>query len=228
MLYYGKWMRSEAEKRIGHVYPKLSITAEMAKERPDLKSYVGQRLTVIAWLWTRTVKSPNPAFSQTDVPIASTFMLATKPGKEAHVVPVIEDGGYRFTVKAGSPKDAVAAKNGTKHARGTNFKCLMSGVPIAGDYIQAEGIAGRLGARMMAIVAEGDRERVYVAPTPEHEAAADNAIPEWLPDGETPTVLTGGGAQANRYGLKTWASIFTRRQMVAMTTFHDLVAEARE
>ena len=104
--YYGQWMRDEAEKRIGHLYPKVEVTAEMAKTRPDLKQYVGKKLTVIAWLWARTVKSPNPAFAQVDVPLASTFMLSTKAGKEAYVEPVIENGGYRFTVKVGKPKDA--------------------------------------------------------------------------------------------------------------------------
>src|SRR6185312_1761742 len=89
--YYGRLMRDEAEKRIGRLYPEVEITAEMAKARPDLKLYVGQKLTVIAWLWARTVKSPNPAFSQVDVPLSSTFMLSTKPGKEAYVEPVIED-----------------------------------------------------------------------------------------------------------------------------------------
>ena len=90
--YYGKWMRDEAEKRIGHLYPRIEITPEMAKERPDLKPYVGKKLTVIAWLWARTVKSPNPAFADVDVPLASTFMLSMKPGKEAYVEPVIEGG----------------------------------------------------------------------------------------------------------------------------------------
>ena len=118
MRYYGQWMRDEAEKRIGHLYPKIEITAEMAKERTDLKPLVGQKLTVIAWLWARTVKSPNPAFAKVDVPLASTFMLSTKAGKEAYVEPVIEDGGYRFTVKVGKPKNAEAAKNGTKLGRG--------------------------------------------------------------------------------------------------------------
>src|SRR5581483_9521072 len=182
--HYGQWMRDEAEKRIGHLYPKVEVTAEMAKARPDLKPYVGKKLTVIAWLWARTVKSPNPAYAHVDVPLASTFMLSTKSGKEAYVEPVIEKGGYRFTVKVGRPKDAEAAKNGTKLARGANFRCLMSGTPIAPDYIKAEGRAGRMGARLMAIVAEGDRGRVYLAPTPAHEAAARKAKPEWKP--ETP------------------------------------------
>ncbi len=137
---------------------------------------------MIAWLWARTVKSPNPAFAQVDVPLASTFMLSTKAGKEAYVEPVIEGDGYRFTVKVGKPKDAEAAKNGTKLARGANFHCLMSDTPIASDYIDAEANAGRMGARLMAIVAEGERGRVYLAPTPEMEAIALTAQPTWKPD----------------------------------------------
>jgi putative DNA methylase len=162
--YYGQWLRDEAQKRIGQLYPKIQISTETVKVRPDLKKYVGQELTVIAWLWARTVKSPNPAFAQVDVPMASTFLISTKPGKETYVEPQIGSGGYRFTVKIGNPKDLNAAKNGTKLARGANFSCIMSGTPISGDYIKAEGKGGRIGARLMAIVAEGDRERVYVAP----------------------------------------------------------------
>ena len=116
-------MRDEAEKRIGHLYPKIEITAEMVKERPDLKPYVGKKLTVIAWLWARTVKSPNPAFAHVDVPLASTFMLSTKEGKEAYVEPVIEGGGYRFTVKMGKPKDTEASEEAApSSARGANFR----------------------------------------------------------------------------------------------------------
>jgi putative DNA methylase len=224
--YYGQWMRDEAEKRIGHLYPKVEVTTEMARERPDLKKYVGQKLTVIAWLWARTVKSPNPAFAQVDVPLASTFMLSTKAGKEAYVQPVIGDRGYRFTVKVGKPKDAEAAKNGTKLARGANFKCLMSDTPIAGDYIKAEGKAGRMSARLMAIVAEGERERVYLSPTLEHEAAAHKAKPEWKPE-----LTISGSTQylgVKPYGMDQFDQLFTDRQLVALTTFSDLVGEAHE
>ncbi|MFO1425200.1 MAG: DUF559 domain-containing protein [Candidatus Competibacteraceae bacterium] len=236
--YYGQWMRDEAEKRIGHLYPKIEVTAEMAKERPDLKQYVGQKLTVIAWLWARTVKSPNPAFANVDVPLASTFMLSTKAGKEAYVEPILlsplpqgegrgEGGvGYRFTVKVGKPKDVEAAKNGTKLSRGANFACLMSGAPISGDYIKAEGKAGRMGARLMAIVAEGTRGRVYLAPTPEHEAAAPKARPDWRPESSLPDDPR--NFWTVQYGLTTYGDLFTDRQLVALTTFSDLVAEARE
>ena len=222
--YYGKWMRDEAEKRIGKLYPRVEVTLEMAKGRPDLKPYVGEKLTVIAWLWARTVKSPNPAFSSVHVPLASTFMLSTKPGKEAYVQPAVENGGYRFTVKVGKPKNAEAANNGTKLAR-ANFVCLLSGTPITGDYIKAEGQAGRRGARLMAIVAEGARGRVFLPPTPEHEAAAQKAKPEWRPEGAVPARLTGGTCVP--YGLSAWGDLFTPRQLVALTTFSDLVKEAR-
>ncbi|MCX7197669.1 MAG: DUF1156 domain-containing protein [Proteobacteria bacterium] len=223
--YYGQWMRVEAEKRIGALYPKVAVTAEMANERPDLKPYVGQQLTVIAWLWARTVKSPNPAFATVDVPLVSTFMLSTKPGKEMYVEPVIESGSYRFTVKVGKPKDAEKAKNGTKASR-ANFNCLMSSTPISGDYIKAEGNAGRMGARLMAIVAEGTRSRVYLAPLAEHEATARKAKPEWKPGGDIAKRMTGGNCTP--YGLTTWGDLFTPRQLVALTTFSDLVGEAMQ
>ena len=224
--YYGQWMRDEAEKRIGHLYPKVEVTAEMVRERPDLKPYLGRRLTVIAWLWARTVKSPNPAFAGVDVPLASTFMLSTKAGKEAYVAPVIEGGGYHFTVKVGKPKDVLAAKDGTKLSRGANFRCVMSDAPIAPDYIKAEGRAGRIGARLMAIVAEGDRGRVYLAPITEHEAAANKAQPEWKPDSSLPDDPR--NFWTVQYGFTTYGDLFTDRQLVALTTFSDLVAEARE
>ncbi|CAK0750008.1 putative DNA methylase [Gammaproteobacteria bacterium] len=220
---YGAWMRTEAEKRIGHLYPKIEITAEMAIERPDLKPLVGQKLTVIAWLWARTVKSPNPVFSHAEVPLASTFVLSSKEGKEAYVDPIMEGDSYRFTVKMGTPPER--AKNGTKLAR-ANFSCLISGTPVSGDYIKIEGKAGRIGARLMAIVAEGKRGRVYLAPTQEHEMAAKEAKATWYPEGEIATRMTGGNCTP--YGLTSWGDLFTPRQLVALTTFSDLVQETQE
>jgi putative DNA methylase len=224
--YYGNWMRDEAGRRIGHFYPKIEVTKEMAKGRPDLMPYVGKNLTVIAWLWARTVKSPNPAFAQVDVPLASTFMLSTKPGKETYVEPVIEGGGYRFTVKAGTPKDAEASKNGTKLARGANFRCLMSGSPIVGEYIKAEGKAGRMDARLMAIVAEGENCRVYLPPTEAMEAIAHQAKPEWRPETRLPDDAR--NFWTVNYGLEKFGDLFTARQLVSLTTFCDLIQKARE
>jgi putative DNA methylase len=224
--YYGQWMRDEAEKRIGHLYPEVEVTAAMAKERKDLEPYVGRKLTVIAWLWARTVKSPNPAFADVDVPLASTFMLSTKAGKEAYVEPVIENGGYRFTVMVGKPKNEKAATAGTKLARGGNFKCLMSDAPMLSAYIKAEGMAGRMGARLMAIVVEGDYGRVYLSPTNEAAVVAASAKPQWMPEGAfvedarafTPCI----------YGIREWQHLFTSRQLTALSTFAALVLEARE
>ena len=223
---YGRWMRDEAEKRIGHLYPKIEITAEMIGERPDLKPYEGRKLTVIAWLWARTVKSPNPAFTEVDVPLASTFMLSTKKGKEAYVEPVIEGREYRFAVKVGTPPDAAGAKAGTGAGKRHGFRCLISRVPVTYHYIRSEGQAGRMGARLMAIVAAGDRGRVYLAPSKEHSVTASHAHPEWAPDACVPERLTGGTCYS--YGLTTFGDLFTDRQLVALTTFSDLVGEAME
>ena len=222
--YYGQWMRDQAERRIGHLYPKVEVTEEMVAERPDLERYKGRKLTVIAWLWARTVKSPNPAFADVDVPLASTFMLSTKKGKEAYVEPVVEDRGYRFTVKFGQPKDAEAAKAGTSAGKRRAFRCLMSETPITYAYIREEGKAGRMGARLMAIVAEGDRGRVYLTPTTDHEMAAGQARPDWRPE-----VQLEGKTRVNvsNYGLNIYGDLFTPRQLVALTTFSDLVTEAR-
>ena len=169
--YYGQWMRDEAEKRIGHLYPKIEITPEMVPERPDLKQYKGRKLTVIAWLWARTVKSPNPAFSDVDVPLASTFMLSTKRGNEVYIEPVIDGRRYRFVVNVGKPTDEEAVKAGTKLSRGS-FQCLLSGVPIRYEYIDDEANSGRMKERLMAIVVAGDRERVYLSPTTSADAVA--------------------------------------------------------
>jgi putative DNA methylase len=224
--YYGNWMRDKAEKRIGYLYPKFEVTTQMEEERPDLQPYVGKKLNVIAWLWARTVRSPNPAFAHVHVPLASTFMLSKRPKNEAYVVPVLDGASYRFTVKLGKPTDAEAAKNGTKLSRGANFKCLMSGTPISGDYIMAEGRAGRMGARLMAIVAEGERGRVYLPPTEAMEAIARNAKPEWKPDVEF--FQQALGFRVGNYGMTKWSDLFTGRQLVALATFSDLVLEAHE
>jgi len=224
--YYGKWMRDEAEKRIGHLYPKVEVTAAMAQERPDLKPYVGQKLTVIAWLWARTVKSPNPAFRHVDVPLASTFMLSAKAGKEVYVKPVIENDSYHFTVSVDKPKDAEATKNGTKLSRGAHFRCLMSETPIPSEHIYSEANAGRLGAKLMAIVAEGDRGRVYLAPTADHETEARKAQPDWAPEVAMPD--NPRWFSPPLYGLKSFGDLFTSRQLVALNTLADLVQETRE
>jgi putative DNA methylase len=228
---YGQWMRDEACKRIDHLYPSVEVTAEMVKDRPDLKPYVGEKLTVTAWLWARTVKSPNPAYSHIDVPLASTFILSSKKGKETYVQPVIHRSdkprgpasGFSFTVRVGSPPPE--AKEGTKAGRG-NFRCLMSQVPIQAGYLRAEAKAGRMGAKLMAIVAEGTRERVYLPPIPEHELVAYSTKPTWKPEAEFSQQAL--GFRVGNYGMSKWSDLFTSRQLVALTLLTDLISEARD
>lgn len=226
--YYGKWMRDEAEKRIGHLYPKIEITQEMVEDpanpRPDLKKYVGQKLTVIAWIWARTVKSPNPAFSGIEVPLAATFMLGTKPGKEVYVEPIVDGDSYYFTIRIGKPKDK-SARAGTK-LEGANFFCLISGAPITADYLRSEGKAGRIGARLIATVAEGERGRIYLPPTEAAEAIALQLRPEWKPELEF--FQQALGFRVGNYGLTRWSDFFTDRQLTALTTFAALVPEAHQ
>jgi putative DNA methylase len=237
---YGAWMRAEALKRIGHLYPTIEVTPELIADNDhstlgsgqesieNLKNtglaglQVGQQLTVIAWLWARTVKSPNPAFNHVDVPLASTFILSSKEGKKTYVQPVVEGDRYTFVVRTGMPPSGV--EEGTKaKGRGSNFLCLLSGVPISGDYIKAEGQAGRLGMRLMAVVAEGNRGRVYLDPNLEQEAIAQQADPKWTPSGDVPARLTGGTCVP--YGLRKWGDLFTPRQIVVLTAFSDLIPE---
>lgn len=220
---YGYWMREEAKKRIGDLYPEVEITPEMAKGRPDLEGYVGEKLTVIAWLWARTVKSPHPDFSHVDVPLVSSFVLSTKRGKEVYVEPVIDGDSYRFEVKVGKPPKG--AENGTKLSRGANFKCIMSNTPIEPDYIKAQCSEFVNKSRMMAVVAEGNRGRIYLNASDTMEAIANSCKPEWVPN-----TATCGKCRMSvgLYGFTHWDDLFTNRQLVALNTFSDLVQEARK
>lgn len=225
--HYGKWMRNEAEKRIGHLYPKVNM--------PD-----GSQATVIAWIWARTVRSPDPAAKGAMVPLVSSFMLSMKKGKKAWVEPRIESmsrEGWYFEVQAGdlSEEEEGRLNSGTKSAKGQAFVCILTGSAIDRAYIQAEGKADRLGQRLMAIVVEGDRGRAYMPATVEHEemalAAESNSVVSdaraTFLSAPTPTraMITGGVCSA--YGLRTWGHLFTPRQIVGLTTFSDLVGEAR-
>jgi putative DNA methylase len=224
--YYGRWMRAEAENRIGRLYPKAKLDD-------------GSEATIIAWIWARTVRSPDPVAKGAHVPLTSTFLLSSKEGKKSWVETVVDrtSGTWEFKVRSGNPTpDEIAKlKLGTKAGKGQAFVCTLSGSPIAREYIQQEGKAQRLGSRLMAIVAEGSRSRTYLSPTKAHEEVA--AAAEEMPaveearstflSGETPTraMITGGVCSA--YGLATWGHLFTPRQLVALTTFADLVGEAR-
>lgn len=213
---YGTWLREEAFRRIGHLYPTVDLPVE----------YGSKKATIICWLWARTVRSPNPAFSDIEVPLVSSYMLSSKVGNEAYVEPVVENSSYRFVVRQGKTPEHL--ETGTKAiGRGSNFICILSGAPISGDYIKAEGQAGRIGTKLMAIVADGGTAgRVFLTPTSEMEKVVTYATPTWRPSGEVPSRLTGGTCVP--YGLSEWGHLFTPRQLVALTTYADLIDEVKE
>ena len=215
--YYGQWMRDEAEKRIGDLYPKATLSD-------------GSEATVIAWLWARTVRSPDPAAKGAMVPLVSSFMLSTKEGKKVWVEVVIDSNapdGWRFEVKTGalSKTRESELKEGTI-GRSGGGTCILSGSSMPFSYVRDQGQTNGLGVRLMAIVAECNRSRAFLAPTSAQEALAATAKPEWEPEGELPN--NPRDFKTPNYGMKTFASLFTSRQLVALTTFSDLVGEARE
>ena len=222
ILYYGKWMRDEAESRIGHLYPKVAITEAMAAARPDLKPYAGKELTVIAWLWARTVASPDPMMRGAHVPLVRSFVLSSKTGYRAWVEPQTNrmSGTYRFVIRTGSGE----APDGTVGRKGG--RCLVTGAPMPFTHIRAEGKAGRMSERLMAVVAEGTRGRVYLDPTDEIEAVSYSITPSYRPENELPH--NPRDFKTPNYGMTTFADLFTDRQLTALTTLSDLVAGARE
>ena len=220
--HYGQWMRDEAESRIGHLYPKVQVNPSMVAERSDLEPYNGRELTVIAWLWARTVASPDPMMRGAHVPLVRSFVLSSKTGKRVWVEPDVdrESATYRFAVRTGSGE----VLDGTVGRKGG--RCLVTGTPMPFTHIRAEGKAGRMGERLMAVVAEGARGRVYLDPTEEMEEVARSASPNYRPDNELPH--NPRDFKTPNYGMSSFAHLFTDRQLVALTTFSDLVAEARE
>jgi putative DNA methylase len=207
--FYGNWMREEALKRIGHLYPKATL--------PD-----GTSATVLAWIWARTVACPNPVCRAT-MPLARSFWLGKKRGKESWIRPIadVERKRVRFEIGHGPEGPAIDGTVGRKGAT-----CIVCNAPVPLDHIKAEGTAGRMGLQLMAIVAEGKRQRHYLAPTIEHETAAEVSRPDDAPDAELAVHPQYMGTV--RYGLTHHADLFTNRQLVALCTFSDLVAVARE
>ncbi|AWD22971.1 DUF1156 domain-containing protein [Fuscovulum blasticum] len=215
--YYGEWMREKAWERIGHLYPQVDLP----------KEYGGGKATVIAWIWARTVPSPDPAFADVQVPIASSFLLSSKTGKEAWIEPIVDRQAKTITYRirqGGTKAELEAAKEGTKAGRGANFRCLISDTAITMEHVRRAAKDG-LGEQLIAIVAEGPRERVFVAPIAEQVEAARAAKPSWRPE---MTISPDRRAfTPPDYGMETFGDLFTDRQLVALNTFSDLVHEAR-
>ena len=216
--YYGEWMRERAFERIGHLYPQVDLP----------KEHGGGTVTVIAWIWSRTVPSPDPAFGNVQVPIASSFLLSSKAGKEAWIEPIVDKAAksISYRIRKGGTKEEIAkAKAGTKAGRGANFRCLLSDTAITPAYVKASGRGDNMGQTLISIVAEGKRQRVYIEPSIEHEEIALAATPEWQPETGLPDDPR--NFWTVDYGLTTFGDLFTDRQLVALNTFSDLVHEAR-
>lgn len=218
---YGHWVLQEAKNKIGHLYPKVEITEKLVNERPELQPYLGKKLKVIAWLWARTVRSPNPMFSNVNVPLVRSFVLSNKKGKEAWVEPVIQGNDYKFEVRTGKkPKEAF---DGTVVRTGGT--CIMSKTAMPFKYIREEGQAGRIGQRLMAVVLEGKKSRIYISPTQEMIDAAEAAKPDWKPSHSLP--LNPRDFKTPNYGMDSFGDLFTPRQLASLTTFSDLINEIR-
>ena len=216
--FYGEWMREKAFEHIGHLYPKVDLPNELG----------GGKAKVIAWIWSRTVPSPDPAFGDVHVPIASSFLLSSKAGKDAWIKPVVNRMAKTISyqiVYGGSKADGTAAKEGTKAGRGANFRCLLSETAITPEYVKQMGRDGLMGVALIAMVAEGNRGRVYLSPTHEHEAIAASAEPEWTPETRLPNDPR--NFWTVDYGIDIFGKLFTTRQLVALNKFSELVSEVR-
>ena len=209
--YYGEWMKEEAFKRIGHLYPKVKVPREQGEGEA----------TVIAWIWARTVKCPNPACG-CEMPLASSFVLSKKKGKEAWVKPIPDGKRVRFEVQSGKcPKEYESYKTG----RGATFKCPCCGEVTLDEYVKQEGKNNRIGSQLMAIAAEGNRGRIYCSPNEEHILTAQVEKPQDGPAGMLPGNPRWFSPPA--FGMDHYEDLFTPRQLTALTTFSALVAEAQ-
>ena len=206
--HYGQWLRDEAEKRIGHLYPKVTAPG-------------GTEHTVIAWIWARTVISPNPA-NPIETPLVRSWWLSKRKGKEAWVKATVVDGQVQYEVQnnADGPKGDA---DGTVNRRGA--VSIADGTPIDLSYIRAESRAKRMGAHLIAVVADGGKGRVYVSPNEKHMSLAQVPRPDDVPTGDV--FDWPGRINVYRYGMTEWADLFTNRQLVALTTLSNLVSEAR-
>lgn len=221
---YGHWMREEAFKRIGHYYPEIEITDDMAKERYDLKGFIGKKLTVIAWLWTRTLSCPNPACG-CETPLLSSFILSSKKGNEAYLIPSYTNGKLMFDVTLTNPTHLGELKNGFKRGMSGIFECINCGTVTSRDYTAEQAITKGLRSVQTAVICEGKNGRVYLP-------ARYSPIPENMPTPDTHGLNielspNPRDVWCRNFGLKTPANLFSHRQLVALTTFSDLVQEAR-
>lgn len=180
--------------------------------------YGGEEATVIAWIWARTVKCPNPTCG-CQMPLVSSFILSKKKDHEAWVEPIVDGTAITYQVRQGP-----CPLEGTVNRKGARCICCGANVPF--EYIRQEGQAGRLGSALMAIVAEGPNGRLYLNADEEQLKAAEVARPDDIPNGVLPEKALGFRVQT--YGITKHYQLFTNRQLTALTTFSQLVKEAQQ
>ncbi len=201
---YGQWMRDEAERRIGHLYP-------------DATGPNGEKLTPIAWIWARTVESPDPSWSG-HVPLVASWTLANRPGKpKVWIEPIIDRDTKTISYEireGGEPKQERTV------GRGGGI-CIATGSSMPLKYIRHEGMAKRLGTQLLAIVSEGKNGRVYCPPQWIELDSSDGQLD--ISFGTIP--VKHRNFQTPGYGMGRLEELFTTRQLVALTTFSSLLDE---
>lgn len=205
--YYGKWMKEKAYEKIGHLYPKVQLPPEED----------GGEATVIAWIWARTVKCPNPA-CEAEAPLIHSFALSKKKGKEAYVKVEYDNKNFHTEIIHGKPDNR---QEGTISRKGAI--CACCGSPISYNYLRTECMAGRMYSKMIAVVAEGKKNRIYLKPNSKQQSIAVVPKPEDYPRGEL--AYYPGHLNTNAYGLNTFDKLFTNRQLTALTTFSSLISD---
>ncbi len=207
ILYYAKELKQKAWKKVGHLYPEVR--------------YQNQNKTVMAWLWARTVPSPNPALSGAHIPLVSTYWLCRKPKKQVWLEPQIQGDKVTFTVNTGKPQDIEKIKNGNKSGRGANFICPLTGDAVTAEYVKSQGMAGNMTWQLLAVILEGKNGREYISPLFEHSALAFSEEPNWQPEyamSQHPQYMS-----VTNYGPTNWSDLFMQRQTITLTTFMELI-----
>ncbi len=221
LKFYAGQLSQMAFQKIGSLFPDYTVDDKLIAEFPALRTNKGEKLKTVAWIWARTVKSPNPAYAAVDVPLASTFLISSKKGREAFIKPEYNDGKVNYRVNYGDGYNSPEVKMGTSAGKRAAFRCCISGAPITYEYIRAEGIAGRMSEALMAVVVDSPEGRLFLPPNQQQIEALRDIRPRWKPEALLPSNTR--DFKTPIYGLKSYGDLFTKRQLLAHTTFSDLL-----
>jgi putative DNA methylase len=208
ILHYGNVVLENSKNKLQNYYPTY-IT-------PNKEEY-----KVVAWLWSRTIRCPNPACG-CQLPLIRSFQLSKKEKNKVFAEPIIERGKQNV-ITGYEIKEGEATLKKTVSRSGAVCVCCGDAVPLT--YIRNEGKENRIGFQMFGVVAEGRRRKVYLPPLPIHESVVKNIPESWSPDYVLP--LKHRNFQTPAYGMKTVGSLFTKRQLYSLNTFVEEVCEIR-